>query len=89
MDYHEMLSHLQYEDVIEKAIREKRKKGLSCYQRIAEKAYWGEDFHFPLCNHQPLTRLTVLTIFLVKSIQNINGWEFLMILFLKRFEMFH
>lgn len=61
MDYHEMLSHLQYEDVIEKAIQRKRKKDYPVIKRIAEKAYWGEDFHFPLCNRQPLTRLTVLT----------------------------
>lgn len=61
MDYHEMLSHLQYEDVIEKAIQRKRKKDYPVIKRIAEEAYWGADFHFPLCNYQPLTRLTVLT----------------------------
>lgn len=48
MDYHEMLSHLQYEDVIEKQSREKERRTIllskeSQRKRIGEKTF---IFHY-------------------------------------------
>ena len=54
-----LLNELQYPEPIEKAVKEKLSKpGIA---EIANIAYSGEAFDYPLCRRMPLTRLAVIT----------------------------
>lgn len=60
-----LLKELQYPDHISKAIKEKLSKpGIA---EIANIAYAGEGFDYPLCKRMPLTRLAVVTWLLQKK----------------------
>ena len=61
MDLETVLSELHFEPVIGKAVAEKIKKNERLIGEIAETAYDGSDFDFPLCKRMPLTRLAVVT----------------------------
>lgn len=61
MDLETVLSELHFEPVIGKAVAEKIKKNERLIGEIAETAYGGNDFDFPLCKRMPLTRLAVVT----------------------------
>ena len=54
-----LLHELQYPAPIQKAVKEKLSK--SDIAEIADTAYSGEAFDYPLCRRMPLTRLAVLT----------------------------
>ena len=60
-----LLHELQYPAPIQKAVKEKLSK--SDIAEIADTAYSGEAFDYPLCRRMPLTRLAVLTWMLRKK----------------------
>lgn len=60
-----LLNELQYPEPIRKAVEETLSK--PDMQEIAENAYTGEGFDYPLCAQMPLTRLAVVTRLLQKK----------------------
>lgn len=62
-----MLSELCYTSDIEQAVMRKIRKNEKLIEKIADTAYAGEDFNFPLCGRMPLTRLAVVTCLLLRK----------------------
>lgn len=65
MSLDELLTQLQYSAEIEQAVRSRLCKDGKQVALIAQSAYQGEDFVFPLCYRRPLTRLAVVTYLLL------------------------
>lgn len=59
MDIETMLNELHYPVEVERMVR--RELGRDETRQLAPKAYDGENFEFPLCRQNPLTRLAVVT----------------------------
>lgn len=69
----DILSQLQYEDVIRDAVERKLRKDQGVIQNIARTAYDGQELTFPLCRRKPLTRLAVVTHLLGKAYQEYHA----------------
>lgn len=65
MTLEKILSELHYKSDIEQTILRKIRKDEKLIEKIAESAYYGEDFNFALCRRMPLTRLAVVTYLLL------------------------
>ncbi len=62
-----VMAQLQFESIIEEAVQKKIIKNRRLIEAIAENAYSGDDFDFPLCKRMPFTRLAVVTYLLVRK----------------------
>ena len=56
-----LLPQLEFDSIIEDAVKQKITKNKRQVASIAETAYNSNDFDFPLCKRMPLTRLVVVT----------------------------
>lgn len=56
-----LLPQLEFQFIIEEAVKQKITKDRRQIEAIAETAYSSNDFDFPLCKRMPLTRLAVVT----------------------------
>lgn len=55
-----LLSQLQFDPAVKEAAEQKITKNRRQIESIAETAYAGSDFNFPLCKRMPLTRLAAV-----------------------------
>lgn len=62
-----ILSELQYPDEIGRAVIRSIHQEEAPIKAMAESAYEGENFKFPLCRRMPLTRLAVVTYLLLQK----------------------
>lgn len=62
-----LLPQLQFEFIVEEAVKQKITKNRRQIEAIAETAYSSNDFDFPLCRRMPLTRLAVVTYLLAQK----------------------
>ena len=62
-----LLPQLQFDSIIEIAVKKKSQKNWRQIEEIAETAYSSNDFDFPLCKRMPLTRLAVVVYLLTKK----------------------
>lgn len=62
-----IMSELHYTNNIEKAVLRKIRKDEQLIDEIAETACHGEDFDLALCKRMPLTRLSVVTVLLLRK----------------------
>lgn len=67
MTLESLLPQLEFETIIEEAIKQKITKSRRQVEVIAETAYSSNDFDFPLCKRMPLTRLAVVTYLLAQK----------------------
>ncbi len=70
-----MISELHYTSVIEQAVLQKIRKDEKLIEKIAETAYYGENFDFALCRRMPLTRLAVVTYLLLRKYISLSNAE--------------
>lgn len=75
MTLEKILSELHYASGIEQAVLQKIRKDEKLIEKIAETAYQGEDFEFPLCKRMPLTRLAVVTYLLLRKYDDYRAKE--------------
>lgn len=62
-----LLPQLEFQSIIEDAVKQKITKSKRQVEVIATTAYSSNDFDFPLCKRMPLTRLAVVTYLLVQK----------------------
>ena len=67
MTVESLLPQLEFEPIAEEAVRQKITKCRRQIEAIAETAYHGSDFDFPLCRRMPLTRLAAVTYLLAQK----------------------
>lgn len=67
MTVESLLPQLEFEPIAEEAVRQKITKCRRQIEAIAETAYHGSDFDFPLCRRMPLTRLATVTYLLAQK----------------------
>lgn len=65
-----IVSELHYTNQIEQLLLQKLRRDEKSVAEIAETAYQGENFDFPLCRRMPLTRLAVVTYLLLQKYDN-------------------
>lgn len=70
-----MISELHYTSDIEQAVLQKIRKDEKLIEKIAETAYYGENFDFALCRRMPLTRLAVVTYLLLRKYDGYKAKE--------------
>ena len=70
-----MISELHYTSDIEQAVLQKIRKDEKLIEKIAEIAYYGENFDFALCRRMPLTRLAVVTYLLLRKYDDYKAKE--------------
>ncbi len=70
-----MISELHYTSDIEQAVLQKIRKDEKLIEKIAETAYYGENFDFALCRRMPLTRLAVVTYLLLRKYDDYKAKE--------------
>ncbi len=56
-----LLPQLEFNSIIEDAVKQKIIKSRRQIEVIAETAYNSDNFYFPLCKRMPLTRLVVVS----------------------------
>lgn len=62
-----LLPQLEFQPIIEDAVKQKITKSRQQVEAIVTTAYSSNDFDFPLCKRMPLTRLAVVTYLLVQK----------------------
>lgn len=67
MTLESLLPQLEFEPVVEEAVKHKIAKSRRQIEIIAETAYGSNDLDFPLCKRMPLTRLAVVTYLLAQK----------------------
>ncbi len=67
MTFETLVAQLQFELIIEEAVQKKITQNRRLIETIAENAYSGDDFNFPLCKRMPLTRLVVVAYLLISK----------------------
>lgn len=70
MTLESLLPQLEFEPVVEEAVKQKIIKSRQQVKVIAESAYSSNDLDFPLCKRMPLTRLAVVTYLLAKKYED-------------------
>lgn len=65
--FQQLVSELHYTSEMEQILLQKIHKDEKSVAKIAETAYDGENFDFPLCRHRPFTRLAVVTYLLLQK----------------------
>lgn len=67
MTLESLLPQLGFQRPTEEAVTQKLRNSRSHVEAISETAYSSDDFDFPLCKQDPLTRLAVVTYLLVQK----------------------
>lgn len=75
MTFEKIVSELHYTSDIEQAVLQKIRKDERFIEEIAETAYHGENFDFPLCRRMPLTRLAVVTYLLLHTYDDYKAMQ--------------
>jgi len=67
MTLEKLLSELHFDPTTQTGVVERIQKDRAAVSRIAETAYRGSSDSFPLCAEDPLTRLAVVTVLLIRK----------------------
>lgn len=73
MTLESLLPQLGFHEMIEEAVTQELSANRGQVETIAATAYFSDDFDFPLCKQDPLTRLAVVTYLLVQKYPQYRG----------------